>query len=48
MKNPGRAGLTVDRLGDSATWRPDAQAGKDARERMPSYSLTDIPSIMRK
>jgi hypothetical protein len=22
MKNPGRAGLTVDRLGDSARWSP--------------------------
>lgn len=23
MKNPGRAGLTVDRFGDSEKWSPD-------------------------
>lgn len=23
MRNPGRAGLTVDRLGDSALWVPE-------------------------
>lgn len=25
MKNPGRAGLTVDRLGDSEKWGPKTQ-----------------------
>lgn len=41
MKNPGRAGLTVDRFGDSEKWRPESELGNDD-------SLADIPAVLRK
>ncbi|KAI1284784.1 hypothetical protein F5Y07DRAFT_385472 [Xylaria sp. FL0933] len=30
MNNPGRAGLTADRLGDAARWTPESAAGSDS------------------
>jgi len=32
MKNPGRAGLTADRLGDGEKWVPKAETAQDETE----------------
>lgn len=32
MKNPGRAGLTADRLGDGEKWMPKAETTEDGTE----------------
>lgn len=47
MKNPGSAGLTVDRFGDSAKWTPGSDYEKDEHGRAHSYSMADVPLVRK-
>ncbi|KAK8072136.1 hypothetical protein PG996_005484 [Apiospora saccharicola] len=44
MRNPGRAGLTADRLGDSEKWMPLEAAEADNKERAADASKDSLPA----
>lgn len=41
MKNPGRAGLTVDRFGDSEKWSPRIQSESGAKVPATDRKISD-------
>jgi len=44
MKNPGRAGLTADRVGDSALWVPTLPDGDELEKKIPGEEASAPPS----